>query len=163
MNAESKPPVRTRLIASLLLFAVRVGLGLLFIYSGLAKLRQPFDFLATVYDYSLIGPPWGRYVAIVLPHLEIVIGALLVGGAWTTVALALTAILCLLFSLAQAWVLLNGIDAKCGCFGRADDQVSMATLGRALVCLVITTTGFLISVSRSMQKYRVSPPFPSAS
>ena len=38
------------------LFVVRLGLGCLFLWSGLPKIRQPYDFLASVYNYELVGP-----------------------------------------------------------------------------------------------------------
>ena len=63
--------VAVAVAARLLGFAV----GLVFVYAGLSELRQPADSLRDVYAYELAGPPLGRYLAMCLPHLEIVAAA----------------------------------------------------------------------------------------
>ena len=64
----------------LLLVALRLFLGLLLLYSGMAKIRQPFEFLTAVYAYDLVGPTIGLLLAAGLPWLEIVVGGCLVSG-----------------------------------------------------------------------------------
>ena len=57
--------------------SLRLGIGITMLFAGLAKARLPHEFLAVVYDYQIVGPPYGRFVAMVLPQLEIIIGSFL--------------------------------------------------------------------------------------
>ena len=107
------------------------AVGLVFLYAGLSKLRQPADFLRDVYAYELVGPPLGRYLAMVLPHLEIVAGGLLLLGVWRRAAGLLLAALCLVFVAAQAWAMSRGLSIDCGCFA-GSESVSAWTLARTL-------------------------------
>ena len=105
--------------------------ALLFLYAGLAKLRQPADFLRDVYAYRLIGPPAGRYLAMLLPHLEIVAGGFLLLGLWPRAAGLVLASLCLVFAAAQGWAMAHGLTIDCGCFA-GQEPVSAWTLARTL-------------------------------
>ncbi|MFH1616423.1 MAG: MauE/DoxX family redox-associated membrane protein [Planctomycetota bacterium] len=60
------------------LYFVRVAIGCMFIYSSLPKIRQPYDFLASVYSYELVGPKVGMFVAMTLPFLELIVGICLI-------------------------------------------------------------------------------------
>ena len=48
---------------------VRLGLGAMFIASSLPKIRLPYEFLSSVYNYEIVGPKMGVLVAMVLPPL----------------------------------------------------------------------------------------------
>lgn len=61
----------------------RVVLGAMFIYTGVNKAAEPYDFLKMLREYQLFGPEaywWMNLVAITLPWLEIFCGVLLLGG-----------------------------------------------------------------------------------
>lgn len=73
MDHERKNGLMRRFIDGLALVA-RLALGCIFIAGSIAKLRQPYDFLGSVYNYELVGPGLGAVVAIVLPWLELFVG-----------------------------------------------------------------------------------------
>lgn len=119
---NDSPTVARRLrtaIGTLIFWAV----GLLFLFSGLAKLRQPYDFMRDVYAYELLGPPIGRWLAMTLPHIEVVLAVCLLSGLFRRSAALATAGLLLLFVIAQTTVIWRGMTIDCACFGSAEGTV----------------------------------------
>ena len=121
-------------------WCVRIGLGLLFIWSGVTKLVQPGVFREAVVNFQLL-PPWAvEPVVRLVPWWEICGGAALVLGWATAGAAALTAGLLALFSAAIASAMARGITGDCGCFGPGMDRSigwaalleDLALLGAAL-------------------------------
>ena len=135
-------------------FLVRFGVGALFLLSGLAKLRQPHDFLADLYDYQIVGPPIGRCIAMTMPHVEIVCGVCLLGGICVGGSLLGALALGIVWIGAQTMVLLRGLTVKCGCFGAASDaNVSAMTLMRTSAIVVLV--GWLTFVVLCAPKARL--------
>jgi putative oxidoreductase len=67
-------------------------------------------------------------LAVTLPWIELLTGALLVMGLWRREAAAVAAAMLVSFVVAVSWALANGIDiANCGCF-----TVGGSAEGRAL-------------------------------
>ena len=58
-----------------LLRIVTILIGCLLIYGSIPKIRQPYDFLSSVYSYELVGPKFGKLVAMMLPWLDLDFGA----------------------------------------------------------------------------------------
>ncbi len=94
---------------------LRLALGGLFIWTGLAKLQQPYEFLGALYNYELVGPQTGLLIARALPWLEVVIGVSLVGGAWCRGGAILAIALFSVFTVAQAMAAGEGLKIPCGC------------------------------------------------
>ena len=99
MTAESRKAV-WRGVSML----IRVGLGALFVYMGLAKALHPEDFLKLIREYDVIKSPlFINALAASLPWFEVFCGVLLVlGVAVRGSALVLVAML-IPFSLLVAW------------------------------------------------------------
>jgi hypothetical protein len=116
---------------------LRLGLGIMLLYSGLIKARHPYQFLSNVYDYELVGPELGKLVAVGLPALEVVIGGCLVGGICVAGALTGSVLLGAVFIFATASALYRGLNITCGCFGSSGMEVVAASaVARAAgVCL----------------------------
>lgn len=104
-------------------WAVAIALGAVFVYASLDKIDKPREFAGIVYHYRLLGPGGAagylpaNLMAVVLPWLELVCGALLITGLWRREAAALTALMLVMFVAAVGFALAQGIDiANCGCF-----------------------------------------------
>ncbi len=119
-----------------LTFVARVTLGCMFLWSALPKIRQPYDFLSSVYSYELIGPKLGLLVAMMLPWLELLVGVCLVGGIFVSGALLASAGMAAMFAFVLGSALYRGLDISCGCFSTSTDKVSYITLIRAVVILL---------------------------
>jgi uncharacterized membrane protein YphA (DoxX/SURF4 family) len=117
--------MKHRVIDSVMIIA-RLAIGVIFIASSIPKLMQPYDFLAGVYSYELVGAKLGVMVAIMLPWLELFVGICLVGGIFVRGAILASMGMCAMFSLALVSALWRGLEISCGCFSSADQNVSAA-------------------------------------
>lgn len=74
-------------------FLIRVSLGSYFVLAGLLKLDNLDAFLQVVSTFSLLPKQLAIIVGGILPYMEVVSGALLVLGFWTTLAGFMSSIL----------------------------------------------------------------------
>jgi len=126
---------------------VGICLGCLFIYSSLPKIRHPYEFLCSVYDYELVGPLLGMLAAMTLPWLELLVGVCLVGGICVGGALLASAGMGVLFMAILASALYRGLKISCGCFSTSRaDAIDYSTLIRAGLILVLSLTAYLCLV-----------------
>jgi Methylamine utilisation protein MauE len=112
-------------------------LGCLLLLAGVSKLGDRESRLVTIQGYRLLPDAGERLVAHVLPHTEIVLGALLLIGLGAPVVPAAAMVLFLVFLVALSINLARGRrELDCGCFalfraeGRAP-RISWAHAGRA--------------------------------
>ena len=99
---------------------IRVGLGLIFIYSGAAKLQSPDSFAVIIDAFGLMPEILVYPVAVCLPLLEMVAGA---GLLWDVKgSLAIISALLFLFISVLGYGILLGLDVDCGCFGPGDPE-----------------------------------------
>jgi uncharacterized membrane protein YphA (DoxX/SURF4 family) len=96
---------------------VRLGLAAVFLVSGALKVVDPAQTRVAVLAYDVLPPGLVGPVATVLPLGELVLGTLLVAGAFTRWAALASAVLLvvLMTGVAQAWA--RGLSIDCGCFG----------------------------------------------
>lgn len=134
---------REQLLSSFTL-VVRLGLGCLFLWSSLPKIRQPYDFLSDVYEYELVGPKLGMLTAMTLPWLELLVGVCLVGGIFVGGALLASIGMAAMFTFVLASVLYRGLAISCGCFGASGAEIiSYSTVIRAFVILLFSIAAYI--------------------
>lgn len=98
----------------------RTLLGLVFIFAGASKFRDPSAFAISIGHYHLLPYPLIVFASVYLPALEIICGLTVLFGRWCyRGALFNLAILCALFSAALVSAWMRGLDIDCGCFGAA--------------------------------------------
>ena len=134
-------------------FAVvlRYGLGCMFIWSALPKLRQPYVFLTSIYEYELVGPKLGMLAGMLIPWLELFIGICLIGGIFIGGALLATTMLMAFFTFAHATVIYRDLQISCGCFSSSDPEViSYSSLIRNCLLLLACIIAFLGFFSESL-------------
>jgi len=142
-----------------LLLAGRIGLGLVLLYAGYAKLQQPWiSFAATIEAYKILPPDAVIFTARTLPWFEVVLGALLVLGVglrW--VAAVASALLLMFFAiLVRSYAL--GMDVDCGCFGPGE-KLSWKTLvrdGLLVGVSVAVTIGAFLAARRPARESTAS-------
>lgn len=140
-----RPPVNRQQVGRTVLWIIRLALGCLFVWSSLPKLRQPHDFLASVYDYQLLGAKTGMFVAITLPWLELLLGVCLIAGLFAGGALLCTSLLLAALVAAQVSVLWRGLSIGCACFqATGPSLVSYLTITRTGVMLLAAVVGVLL-------------------
>jgi len=125
---------------------VRLGLGCLFLWSSLPKIRQPYDFLSSVYDYQLVGQKLGMLTTMTLPWLELLVSLCLLGGIFVSGALLASIVMAGMFTFVLSWALYQSLEISCGCFGAGSEVVSFSVLIRALVILLISLAAYIGTV-----------------
>jgi uncharacterized membrane protein YphA (DoxX/SURF4 family) len=130
-NYASVGPARLR---SYLFHALRLFLGVVFLYASYDKILQPQAFALTVYNYQLLPESLINVTALVLPWLELVLGLCLISGLWLPGATVMSTGLLAVFMSALILNLLRGLDIHCGCFSaQADDgPAGILTVARDL-------------------------------
>lgn len=143
---QSNKPLRKRM-PYIFTLVVRTALGCLFIWSSLPKIRQPYDFLSSVYSYELVGPKLGMVVAMTLPWLELLVGICLLGGIFVSGALLASAAMGAMFTFVLGSVLYRGLQISCGCFGISNAEiVNYSALVRACLILLFSLAAYIFAV-----------------
>lgn len=124
-------------VASILSLVLRLGLGGIFVASGVAKLAHLEQFYLTAQGYKMLTPELIQLYAGWLPWLEILAGASLILGLFTRFGAMLASLLLGSFLIALGWVLLRGEAIECGCFlgGGPSKPVTWELWGRDLMML----------------------------
>ncbi|MCY3553764.1 MAG: DoxX family membrane protein [Gemmatimonadetes bacterium] len=103
------------------LVTLRLVVGGIFIWAGLAKMPEFELFEQVVRSYDFIPEPLAVPAALALPWIEVSTGLCLVIGLWIRYSAMIVVLLMLSFMGAMAWGLYHGADVPCGCFGFYDD------------------------------------------
>ena len=118
----------------------RLALGFIFIFASIDKILNPAAFSEVISNYQLLPDQAINFMAIVLPWLELILGALLVAGLWLPGVVALATLLLVVFFLALLISLARGLDIQCGCFstGAEGKPQMLWTLARDALFLSVS-------------------------
>jgi len=112
-------------------FAIRVILGVIFVYAAYVKLKDPWELFAlAISQYQLLPLTMVEFVARSLPWFELLLGILLLTGRWLRFSATAVSVLLLTFFVLMVRADLQGMAINCGCFGGTDDVISWKTLLR---------------------------------
>ncbi len=96
-------------------WVVRMGLGVMFVWSGIEKLIHFEAFEQAALNYNLLPPIVTKVYAVMLPWVEILAGGYLIVGFLTRFAAGLVVAMMLSFLVAIGVVLVRGDAIDCGC------------------------------------------------
>ncbi len=146
--------MKREMVVTGLLWLFKLGLGVLFVVAGIAKLRDPVGFAEEITNYRLF-PGAAPYLAAALPCLETVVGVALVitpgRSAWLQAAALCTVVLMGAFIVATSHVLAEGINIDCGCFGGNSGPVSSSTVARDVILTLTAAALFVLARMRAAQ------------
>ena len=126
--------------------ALRLLLGVLFIYASVYKIINPDRFLLAVNNYRFLPEFLARPFAVVLPWLELFCGFGLITGVLLRGAALLTSVLYLSFVVALAQALFRGLDISCGCFSQnGTESVHILTFVRDILLFAAAAWVFIVS------------------
>lgn len=141
---------------------VRLIVGCVFIFAGTVKIwnvqiktaHQGHDiavkvsasnvpdygtFATDVTNYRVPPRALSNLVAITLPWIEVLAGALLVLGIWARPSALVTTCLMVVFLLAIGQAVTRGLNINCGCFGTVEGRkVGLIALAEDAVLLAMT-------------------------
>ncbi len=119
---------------------LRIFVGGLLLWAGIAKLAAPTAFFGALLGYELPLPETAlRLVTVTLPWLEILCGGALLADFWPETVRPLTVALTLSFVVAIGQALVRGLDIDCGCFGGSKNafwNTPGVALARALLMTI---------------------------
>ncbi len=117
----------------------RLVLGAVFIYASLDKILNPGAFAQAVFNYQVLPGELVNLTALILPWVELILGACLLSNRWMTGAASLAAVLMTVFIGLILFNLARGLDISCGCFSTKPGEGPMdkLTLLRDILFLVL--------------------------
>lgn len=144
--------------------ALRIFTGVLFLYSGFFKIVDPVNFGKIVMMYDVIPAVFVPYTAIIVPVLELVLGALFLFGWRIRAASFITVLLMILFMVFIAINIARGNTFDCGCFELGQfgikEEIGVPLLARDAVILAVVAVLFyakkhLFSLENFIEKRRL--------
>jgi uncharacterized membrane protein YphA (DoxX/SURF4 family) len=96
--------------------ALRVILGIIFIYASAGKLFRAEDFAKSILRYEFLPIYFVNIMAIVMPWVEFITGILLILGIYKKASSMLASISLVVFLIALTSAFARGLDISCGCF-----------------------------------------------
>jgi hypothetical protein len=124
----------------------RLVMAGVFIYASIDKIIHPALFAEAVYNYQVLPGYFVNLTALILPWLELILGACLLINRWMAGTSALTAALMTIFVGLTLFNLARGLDISCGCFSTATDEnpITVLTLARDVLFLILSLGLFLL-------------------
>jgi uncharacterized membrane protein YphA (DoxX/SURF4 family) len=95
---------------------VQLALGAIFVMAALPKIADPPSFAHMIYNYRILPAGLINISSLVLPWVELFCGLALILGVWRKPALAIIALLLVVFIAAISFNLARGNAIDCGCF-----------------------------------------------
>lgn len=100
-----------------LLFLFRLIVGGVFIWAGALKIADPLGFAQNIDNYRIFPHFMSFFLALTLPWVEVVAGAMLILGIWRRPNSLVTSLMLAAFIVLVFSAVIRGIDTDCGCFG----------------------------------------------
>lgn len=123
------------LLGRWLALGFRLYLGGVFVYASVYKIGYAAEFAESVASYQIIPALAVNIVALVLPWLELICGAMLVLGIRVRTVSAMLGAMLVVFCVAVAVNLVRETPIDCGCFHALEERMSWKTLVRDLIWL----------------------------
>jgi len=99
-----------------LVLAIRLILGITFIWASIDKIANPGGFALSIYNYRMLPHETINFMAIVMPWLELVTGILIIVGVLMRGSALWIGVMLMVFIIALSSALARGLDIDCGCF-----------------------------------------------
>lgn len=96
--------------------ALRLLLGLTFLFASIDKISNPSAFATAIANYRLTSGALTLIAATVLPWIELLCGLAILAGTYLRGATLLLCVMLSAFTLAVITGLIRGLDISCGCF-----------------------------------------------
>ena len=130
----------------------RFYLGGVFVYASVYKIGYAAEFAETIASYQIVPALAVNAVALALPWLELICGALLVAGVRVRTVSAMLGALLVVFSIAVVVNMLRETPIDCGCFHTMDERMTWMTLVRDLTWLAMTIHVFFFDSPLALER-----------
>ena len=145
-------------------FVLRIFCGILFLYSGFFKVLDLENFGKITMMYDILPLVFIPYTAIIVPVLELALGALFLFGYKIRAACFITILLMLMFMVFIGINISRGKTFDCGCFELSQfgikEEIGVPLLARDAVIVVFAAVLFyakkhLFSLESLIEKIRL--------
>lgn len=128
---------------------LRLGLGVMFLYSAWGKIQDPGAFQTVVDNYRMLPSAVTALFAVTMPMVELLVGAMFIFSKWTREAAFATAVMLAMFIIALAQAQIRGLDISCGCFSEEEKNPHEVLFALVRdVALVVPTAWLLLKGQR---------------
>lgn len=97
-------------------FALRLAIGITFVYAAVDKIIHPDQFARIIYNYHLVPGQLINIFALFLPWVELITGVFVIVGYWEKAATVMIGGMLVMFIIALSMALVKGVNIECGCF-----------------------------------------------
>jgi len=135
-----------------ILLICRLFIGFLFVFASLHKIMDPAEFAVSVRNYMIVPPSWSNVIALTLPWVELLAGALLIIGVQTKPAALLTTVMLAVFLCAVIYAYAIGLDIDCGCFSSSsssEGRVGVYHIVRDAVLVIISGAVLFLDLGKT--------------
>lgn len=137
-------------LSSIGLEAVRIAIGLVFLFSSIGKLRDVRGFVKGVVDYQVLPASLATAYGYLVVPTEVFVGVSLILGWQVGVGAVVALLLLISFLIAVSINLRRQRDLTCHCFGaNSNEKVSRRSLARIVVLMAGALTALLTAGSSS--------------
>jgi uncharacterized membrane protein YphA (DoxX/SURF4 family) len=117
-------------------FLIAIYLGGYFVYAGAVKIFDPPLFAKDIANFQLLPHQMVNLVAIILPWVEWVAGAMLMTGLWVRANATLIGLMLVVFIIAVISAIARGLNIECGCTG-GDQPANWYKVGENTIMLAM--------------------------
>lgn len=144
-------------------FLLRLALGSAFVYAGILKHLNPYQFTETVIAYQLLPQSLVGLTVAIIPWLEIICGALLIFGLKRRSCLLLIQAVLIIFMIILGITMLRGLNIDCGCGLFSEREVGFLAMLEDGLLLGIAGWLYALEIRRSLPTWgcrqgRTGPP-----
>ncbi len=129
-----------------LILLIRCLLGLVFLYASYDKILDPGKFARDIANYHIV--PFGleNSIAIILPWLELLIGAGIILGIFLDGSVVLSGSFLILFIVMIFQAMMRGFNIECGCGLKEGEMVGWSKI---LENIVFLGASYIVFYSRN--------------
>ena len=129
-----------------LILLIRCLLGLVFVYASYDKILDPWKFARDIANYHIV--PFGleNSIAIILPWLELLIGAGIILGIFLDGSVVLSGSFLILFIFMIFQAMMRGFNIECGCGLKEGEMVGWSKI---LENIVFLGASYIVFYSRN--------------
>lgn len=139
-----------KMIWSYVLAFCRVAVGLVFLFSGVGKLRDLPQFQQTITSFRLLPARMSYPISLSFVGAEVAVVLLVaLGGGFLLPGFLLALILLLIFGGALISVLVRQIQTSCNCFGSNEKPVTQADIWRDAAFVLCALGGSVLTLGRT--------------
>ncbi len=123
---------------------LRLGLGVMFLYSAWGKILDPGAFQTMVDNYRMLPAGVTAIFAATMSMAELLVGAMFIFSKWTREAAFATAVMLAMFIVALTQAQIRGLDISCGCFSEEEKEPHAILFALIRDLLLVLPTAWLL-------------------